>query len=121
MPDSSYGPKPARRGWTLAIVVISLAFISLAVISLAAPLVLPAKSDSEGETTGSVSKVEPALQQDGSPAHPFADASQCPSSTDLIFWPSGRLVPSLPAGISVCFVGNQSFEIGDSDVQLRGR
>jgi hypothetical protein len=118
MPDSSYGPKPARRGWTAALAIVA---ISLAVISLAAALLArPAKSDSEGETTGSVSKVEPALQQDGSPAHPFADASQCPSSTDLIFWPSGRLVPSLPAGISVCFVGSQSFEVGDSDVHLRG-
>ena len=57
--------------------------------------------------------------QDGTPAHPYADASQCPSNTDLIIWPSGRAVPSLPPGIAVCFVGDQSFKNGDSDVKVR--
>ena len=57
--------------------------------------------------------------QDGTPAHPYADASQCPSNTDLIIWPSGRAVPSLPPGIAVCFVGDQSFKNGDSGVQVR--
>src|SRR6516225_2321902 len=67
----------------------------------------------QDDTTGTVSKTEPAVTQDGTPAHPYADASQCPSNTDLIIWPSGRSVPSLPPGISVCFVGDQSFKDGD--------
>ena len=25
-------------------------------------------------------------------------------STDLVFWPNGRSIPSMPSGISVCFV-----------------
>jgi hypothetical protein len=75
----------------------------------------------QDDTTGTVSKAEPPIKQDGSPAHPYADASQCPSNTDLIIWPSGRSVPSLPPGISVCFVGGQSFNDSGSDVQVRQR
>jgi hypothetical protein len=33
------------------------------------------------------------------------DASQCPLSTDLVFWPNSRSIPSMPPRISVCFVG----------------
>jgi hypothetical protein len=51
---------------------------------------------------------------------PYADASQCPSNTDLIIWPSGRSVPSLPPGISVCFVG-QPFNDSGPYVQVRQR
>jgi hypothetical protein len=112
MSEKSYYSKRARRGWVaaLAIVVIGLAL---------AALPQPASSCSEDDTTGTVSKTEPPVVQDGTPAHPYADASQCPSNTDLIIWPSGHAVPSLAPGISVCFVGDQSFKNGDSGVQVR--
>jgi uncharacterized Zn-binding protein involved in type VI secretion len=106
-------PKGARRG--------SILLFAILVISAAAILPRPANSGPKDDATGTVSKAEPAIKQDGTPAHPYADVSQCPSSTDLIIWPNGRSVPSLPAGISVCFVGNQSFNDGASDVRVRQR
>jgi hypothetical protein len=109
MPENSYGPKRPRL------------VLSVAIIGIAALLPLAASSESKDDTTGTVSKAEPALKQDGTPSHPFADASDCPPSTDLIIWPSGRSVPSVPTDISVCIVGNQSFNEGGSDVQVHGR
>jgi hypothetical protein len=43
-------------------------------------------------------------RQDGTPTHPYVNASQCALSTDLVFWPNGPSTPSMPADISVCFV-----------------
>jgi hypothetical protein len=60
------------------------------------------------DITNSISKAEPVTKQDGTAAHPYAAASQCAPSTDLIFWPNGQSTPSFPPGISVCFVGDQS-------------
>ena len=111
--ENSYGLKPARRRWALSLAIVT--------IGVAVMAVRPASSGSADDTTGTVSKAEPALKQDGTPAHPFADASQCPSSTDLIIWPSGRAVPTLPPEISVCFVGEQSLNDSDSNVQVRPR
>jgi len=113
MPEKSYSPKRPRRGWVAALTIV--------VIGLAASPPHPANSGSKSDTTGTVSKAEPAVTQDGTPAHPYADAGQCPSNTDLIIWPSGRSVPSLPPGISVCFVGDQSFKDGNSGVQVHQR
>jgi uncharacterized Zn-binding protein involved in type VI secretion len=113
MSEKIYASKRARRGW--------VALLTIVVIGLAATVPQPASSGSEADTTGTVSKAEPPLTQDGTPAHPYTDASQCPSNTDLVIWPSGRSVPSLPPGISVCFVGDQSFTDGDSGVQVRQR
>jgi hypothetical protein len=104
MSEKSHGPKRARRRW--------VALVALFGIGLGAVFPQPASSGS---------KAEPPIKQDGSPAHPYADASQCPSNTDLIIWPSGRSVPTLPPGISVCFVGGQSFNDSGSDVQVRQR
>jgi hypothetical protein len=73
------------------------------------------------DITGTVSQAEPPNKQDGTPAHPYSDANQCPPRTDLVFWPSGRSVPSIPPGLSVCFVGTQSFEVGGPDLEVRGR
>jgi hypothetical protein len=97
--------------------------VVLAVLVIGAAAIFPrsASSGPKDDATGTVSRAEPAIKQDGTPAHPFADASQCPSSTDLIIWPNGRSVPSLPPGISVCFVGNQSFNDSTSDVRVRRR
>jgi hypothetical protein len=113
MSENSYGMKRMRRQWILSLAIVGL--------GVAAMVPRPASSGSKDETTGTVSKTEPTLKQDGTPAHPFADANQCPSSTDLIIWPSGRSVPSLPPGISVCFVGGQSLNESDPDVQVKQR
>jgi hypothetical protein len=110
---SGKNPKRARRG--------SISLLTILVIGAAAILPRPASSGPKDDTTGTVSKAEPAIKQDGTPAHPYTDASQCPSSTDLIIWPNGRSVPSLPPGISVCFVGSQSFNDSASDVRVRQR
>jgi len=45
------------------------------------------------------------IKQDGTPARLYADASQCPLNTDLVFWPNSHSIPSMPSSISVCFVG----------------
>jgi hypothetical protein len=110
---SGKDPKRARRA--------SILLFAIFVVGVGAIVPRPASSGPKDDTTGTVSKAEPAIKQDGTPAHPYTDASQCPSSTDLIIWPNGRSVPSLPPGISVCFVGNQSFNDGASDVRVRQR
>jgi uncharacterized Zn-binding protein involved in type VI secretion len=97
-----------------------LSFAS-AFIGFAAIVAQPADAGPKDDMTGTVSKAEPPVKQDGTPAHPYGDASQCPSSTDVIIWPSGHSVPSVPPGISVCFVGGQSFNDTGSGVQVRGR
>lgn len=71
---------------------------------------------------GTVSKAEPSIEQDGTPAHPYADASQCPTSIDLVFWPrNDRPIPNMPPGLSVCFVGTQSFTNADPDLTVHGQ
>jgi hypothetical protein len=72
-------------------------------------------SSGQAQITGTVSQSEPPGKQDGTPAHPFSNASQCPTRTDLVFWPSGRSVPTIPPSISVCFVGNEPFENSGPD------
>ncbi len=54
------------------------------------------------EITGTISKAEPADRQDGTSAHPFAAANQCPPSTDVVVWPrDGQPIPSLPPHIGL--------------------
>ena len=90
-----------------------------AAIGLAA-LIGPSGAGPKDDMTGTVSKAEPPLTQDGTSSHPFADAGQCPSSTDLVIWPNGNgSLPSIPPGISVCFVGNQSFNDNGHGLQVR--
>jgi hypothetical protein len=89
---------------------LTIVLIGIAVVSVRAD-----------DITGTVSKAEPPTKQDGTPAHPYADASQCPPSTDVVIWPSGRTIPSIPLGISFCVVGNQSFNDSDPNVQVRDR
>jgi hypothetical protein len=96
--------------WAVAIVIIGLAASSWT-----------AAAGPKDEATGTLSKAEPAIKQDGTSGHPFADAGQCPASTDLIIWPNGTAIPSIPPGISVCFVGSQSFNDNESAVQMRQR
>jgi hypothetical protein len=73
------------------IVVIGLAIL---VRQLSAP---------REDITGAVSKVEPPVKQDGTPAHPYVDDSQCPPTTDLVIWPKDNhpIPASLPAYRSV--------------------
>src|SRR5690349_9659646 len=59
---------------------------------------------SENDITGAISRAEPTVEQDGSLAHPYADDSQCPPTTDVVIWPKNdRPIPRMPPGISVCF------------------
>ena len=92
----------------------------LVLLTVVAVIAIPQTSTANDHITGTDSQTEPAIGQDGTPAHPYADASQCPANTDIIIWPSGRSVPSVPPTISVCFVGNQPVEIsGATPVQMR--
>jgi hypothetical protein len=102
----AYGRKWVARG----------RFILLTLVGVAVPAIAFAQiNDTKDEITGTVSQSEPPIKQDGSPAHPYSDASQCPARTDVIFWPSARSAPSIPPSISVCFVGNQPFESSGPD------
>lgn len=110
--------KSSRSKWPPRGPGVLTAFLAIGLV-----VIFPRLGDAgpKEDATGTVSKAEPATKQDGTPAHPYADASQCPTSTDLIIWPSGQSVPSLPPEISVCFVGGQSFNDTGSGVQIRKR
>jgi hypothetical protein len=116
MRAKSHCPERARRVWVLTVAIVGLAAI-VAPPSIAGPKTSAAKDD----TTGTVSKAEPPIKQNGTAAHPYADASQCPSSTDVVIWPNGRAIPRLPSGIAVCFVGEQSFNTSGPAPQVRKR
>src|SRR5262249_44054296 len=105
--ETIYGRSWRRRDW-LVVFAITLFF---GICGIGVRQIARATDDING--TGS--KTVPPITQNGTPTHPFADASQCPPKTDLIFWPSGRAVPSIPPGISVCVVGNEPFESSDPD------
>lgn len=111
MPGKNHCRQRARRNWVLTIAIVGLAAI------VARPGVAGPKAD----TTGTISKAEPTIKQNGTAAHPYTDASQCPSSTDVVIWPNGRAIPRLPRGIAVCFVGEQSFNTSGPAPQARKR
>jgi len=109
----SYARKLGPRDW--------LVFLTIVIIGIAA-IAMKQTNRPKDDITGTVSQTEPAIKHDGTAAHPYPDANQCPPRTDLVFWPSGRSVPSIPPGISVCFVGNQSFENSGPDrLEVRDR
>jgi hypothetical protein len=111
--EKSYVRKLGPRDW--------LVFFAIVIIGIAA-IAMKQTNRPKDDITGTVSQTEPAVKHDGTAAHPYPDASQCPPRTDLVFWPSGRSVPSIPPGISVCFVGNQSFENSGPDrLEVRDR
>jgi hypothetical protein len=98
-----------------------MAFFTIVVLGIAVVAVRQLGSPKD-DITGTVSKAEPPLTQDGSPTRPYADASQCSPKTDLVFWlRSDRTIPSLPPGISVCFVGDKSFNESGPSVEVRDR
>jgi hypothetical protein len=115
MPEKTHCPKRARRRWVLTMAIVGLAALA------AQPCIAGPKSRVPKDTTGTISKAEPSIKQDGTAAHPYAHDSQCPSSTDLVIWPNGRAIPSVPPGISVCFVGAQSFNTSGPAPQVRKR
>ena len=92
--EKIYVRKWTRLEWALLSIFAVIALAGVAVGHL---------NDPTGGTAGTGSIAE-LIKQDGTPAHPYADASQCPISTDLVFWPNSRSIPSMPSGISVCFV-----------------
>jgi hypothetical protein len=65
-------------------------------------------------TTGTISDAKAVITEDGTREHPYADASQCPRNTDLVFWSNSardtRSTVYIPPEISVCFVETQSFD-----------
>jgi hypothetical protein len=87
------------RKWTRRDSVLLSIFAIIAI----AGIVVGHLNDPTSGTAGTDSIAE-LIKQDGTPAHPYADASQCPLSTDLVFWPNSRSIPSMPPSISVCFV-----------------
>jgi hypothetical protein len=97
--EKIYVRKWTRRDWVL----LSL----FAVIALAGVAVGHLNDPTSG--TAGTGLIAELIKQDGTPAHPYGDASQCPLSTDLVFWPNSHSIPSLPPTISVCFVGKSSF------------
>jgi hypothetical protein len=112
--EKSYSRKWGRRGW--------VPFFTIVVLIGVAATAMGQINESKDDITGTVSKAEPPTAQNGTPAHPYGDASQCPLSTDLVFWPrSDRSIPSIPPGISVCIVGDQSFNNTGPDPEVRIR
>ena len=105
--ETIYGRSWGRRDWLVVFTITLL----LGICGIGMRQIARATDD----ITGTVSKAVPPITQNGTPTHPFADASQCPPKTDLIFWPSGRAVPSIPPDISVCVVGNEPFEASAPD------
>jgi uncharacterized Zn-binding protein involved in type VI secretion len=101
-----------RRRWLGCFTIVMIGIAGVALGQTNGP---------KDDITGTVSQAEPTTTQDGTPAHPYADANQCPPRTDLVFWPSGRSVPTIPPGFSVCFVGSQPFEASGPDLEVRGR
>lgn len=120
MSELHFFPKCTRQGRILFLALNLALILALIIVGLAA-LTGPSDAGPKDDTTGTVSKAEPPIKQDGTPSRPFADANQCPSSTDLIIWPNGRSIPSIPPGIAVCFVGNQSFNADAPGVQVHQR
>ena len=101
----------ARAGFVLLTIAVAVDLVAIWPISGA-----------QAQITGTISQTEPPVRADGSAAHPYAVATECPAHTDLVFWPSGRSVPNFPASISVCFVGNEPFENSGPDrVEVRDR
>ncbi len=106
------GPKRVRPEWVVFATINFMGAVGMAVAAMADP---------KEDVTGTVSKAEPITQQDGTVAHPYADASHCPSKVDIIFWSrNDQPIPIIPPSISVCFVGDRPLN-GDSGAEVRDR
>jgi uncharacterized Zn-binding protein involved in type VI secretion len=108
-----YGWNWGRGEWAVFFAIIVLGIVGIAVAEMSGPTT---------DITGTVSKAEPPVQQDGTAAHPYADENHCPAKVDIIFWSrEDRPIPTIPPGISVCFVGDRSANTGGPQLELRGR
>lgn len=87
-----------RREWLVPGWLLSL---TVAVVAIAGIAFLQRTQAEMAGTVAQTAQVGP----DGTAAHPYADASQCPAHTDVVFWPSVLQIPDFPANLSVCFVG----------------
>jgi hypothetical protein len=96
--------------------VFTRAWFILAAVAVAAITIWQINGTQAAETAA-ISQTEPPARPDGTAAHPYPDASQCPANSDLVFWPSGGPAPSFPASISVCFVDSQNS--GPDRVEMR--
>jgi hypothetical protein len=111
--EQSDGRKRGSRAWVAFLTIVSIAMAGSAVGQT---------NDRKNDVTGTVSKAVPPLRQDGTSARPYADASQCSPKTDLVFWlRNDRAIPSIPPGISVCFVGDKSSNDSGPSLEVRDR
>ncbi|HTE76380.1 MAG TPA: hypothetical protein VK653_06515 [Xanthobacteraceae bacterium] len=111
--EKSYVLKLGPRDWLVLFTIVIVGIAAIAMKQTNRP---------KDDVTGTVSQTEPPIKHDGTPAHPYPETSQCPPRSDLVFWPNGSSVPSIPPGTSVCFVGDQSFENSGPDrLEVRDR
>ncbi len=111
--ERSHGREWGRRAWVTFWTIITIASAGSAVGQT---------NDRNNDVTGTVSKAVPPLKQDGTSAHPYAEASQCSPKTDLVFWlRNDRAIPSIPPSISVCFVGDKSSNDSGPSLEVRDR
>ena len=74
------------------------------------------------DVTRTVLKAEPLGKTDGTAAHPYPDATQCPPNTDIVIWPEEwQAIPNVPSVFSVCFVGGQPNHKNGGGLETRGR
>lgn len=113
MIEKTYLQKWWLRGWLTLFTIAAIGITAIVTQQINRPA---------DDITGTVSHTEPPSKEEGTPAYPYADASRCPPRTDLVFWPSGRSVPSFPPDISVCFVGIQPFDnSGPEHIEVHDR
>ena len=79
-------------------------------LSVVAIIVIGITAVRADDINSTVAKAEPPTkQEDGTLAHPYADANQCPPKTDIIIWPEEwRTDPSFPREFVICYVMGQS-------------
>lgn len=110
--EKSYSAKWGLGRW-VALFAGVVAIATIATWHITAP---------NDEITSTVSKPRPSIERDGTSARPYADASQCPPSTDVVIWPNDdRPIPSIPPDISVCVVATQSLNDAGPDRHVGDR
>src|SRR5690348_3230635 len=98
-------------------------FVLLPLTAVAVAVITICRIGGSQAQISTISQTEPPVRQDGTAAHPYSDASQCPRGTDIVIWPEEwRSIPSIPHKFSVCFVGGQPRNNNvDADLKARGR
>jgi hypothetical protein len=75
-----------------------LVFFAIVVIGIAA-IAIKQTNRPQGDVTGTVSQTEPPAKHDGTAAHPYPDASQCPPEP---IWFFGQAVARSRASLRAC-------------------